>query len=312
MNALVLGGCGFIGSHLVDRLIAAGDRVRVMDRQPELFRGPVSGVEYLLGDLGNRAYLHGILSGCDVVYHLISTTVPRTSNEDPAFDVMSNVVETLHLLDHCVKEGVKKVVLLSSGGAVYGTPDALPVAEDAPTNPSSSYGIAKLTLEKYLGLYWRLHGLDFAIVRPSNLYGPRQNPLGAQGIVAVAMARIAAGLPVEVWGNGEAVKDYVYVDDVVEGIRLAATYERPASVFNLGSGHGLSVNGLLRLIGETSGRAVTVSYTPRLRHDVEQIVLDISRARQQLGWEPTTPLADGLVRTWAFISSCSTLANRLR
>lgn len=303
MNALVLGGCGFIGSYLVDRLRASGDDVRVMDRQPELFRPPVPDVEYHFGDFGNRAFLHSTLRGREIVYHLINTTVPATSNDDPAFDVTSNVVETLYLLDQCAREGVRKVVFLSSGGAVYGTPAAVPVPEDAPTDPESSYGIAKLTIEKYLALYRRLHRLDYAIVRPSNPYGPRQNPHGAQGIVAVSMARIDSGRPVEVWGDGEAVKDYVYVDDVADGIHRAGVSPEPHGVFNLGSGVGMTVNELLALIAEVAGRPMEVVHAPRMRHDVPRIVLDVSRAKQKLAWQPGVPLREGLERTWAFITS---------
>ena len=193
MNVLVLGGNGFIGSHLVDRLCVEGHNVRVFDRQGELYRKPISGVEYYYGDFGNRALLDNAVKRVDIVFHGISTTVPSTSNDDPVFDVMSNVVETINLLEQCVKERVKKVVFVSSGGAVYGTPSVVPVSEDSPTNPESSYGITKLTIEKYLALFHRFYGLDYAIVRPSNPYGPRQNHLGNQGVIAVFMGRIAKG-----------------------------------------------------------------------------------------------------------------------
>jgi UDP-glucose 4-epimerase len=303
MKALVLGGSGFIGSHLVDRLLAGGHDVRVMDRQHELYRPPLDGVDYHIGDFGNRAQLHATLDGRDVVFHLVSTTVPRTSNEDPAFDVMSNVVETLYLLDQCVRTAVRKVVFVSSGGAVYGTPEKLPAVEDDPTNPQSSYGIAKLTIEKYLALYHRLHGLDYAILRPSNPFGPRQNHLGDQGVVAVFMGRIASGQPIEVWGGGEAVKDYLFIDDLIEGIYRAATWDTPSRVFNLGSGVGLSVNELVRLIGEVAGRQPAVVRSTGDALDVSKIFLDTTRAKRELQWEPQTPMRVGLQKTWAFMTT---------
>jgi UDP-glucose 4-epimerase len=306
MNTLVLGGCGFIGSHLVDRLRAEGHDVRVMDRQHELYRAPLPDVDYHIGDLGHRAQVHTTLEGREVVFHLASTTVPRTSNEDPAFDVMSNVVETLHLLDECVRAGVRKIVFASSGGAVYGTPERLPVREDDPTNPQSSYGIAKLTIEKYLELYHRLHGLDHVIVRPSNPYGPRQNHLGDQGMVAVSMGKLAAGQPIQVRGGGDAVKDYVYIDDLIDGIYRAANRVTASRVFNLGSGVGLSVNELVRLIGDTVGRQPSEVRTVGDTLDVSRIYLDISRAGRELDWRPQTPMAVGLRHTWDFISAAAT------
>ena len=170
-NILVLGGNGFIGSHLVDRLIADGHFVRVFDKYPERYRAPLPEVEYHLGDFGNRGLLLDALRDIDVVYHLISTSLPKTSNDDPAFDVQSNVIETLFLLEQCLAKSVLKFVFVSSGGTVYGRPDRLPIVEESPTNPECSYGITKLTIEKYLNLYHHLHGLDYVVVRPSNPYG---------------------------------------------------------------------------------------------------------------------------------------------
>jgi UDP-glucose 4-epimerase len=178
----------------------------------------------------------------------------------------------------------------------------VPVAEDGEQHPESSYGIAKLAIEKYLALFHRLHGLDYTIVRPSNPYGPRQNPLGDQGVIAVFMGKMARGQAVEVWGDGGTVKDYLFIDDLVEGIYRAATLSTSSHVFNLGSGVGHSVNDLVRLIGEVAGRPFSVTYAPKEIYDVSRIVLDISRARRELGWEPHTPMESGLKRTWDFIT----------
>ena len=306
MNVLVLGGNGFIGSHLVDRLCVEGHNVRVFDRQGELYRKPISGVEYYYGDFGNRALLDNAVKRVDIVFHGISTTVPSTSNDDPVFDVMSNVVETINLLEQCVKERVKKVVFVSSGGAVYGTPSVVPVSEDSPTNPESSYGITKLTIEKYLALFHRFYGLDYAIVRPSNPYGPRQNHLGNQGVIAVFMGRIAKGQAIEIWGDGEAVKDYVFIGDLVEGIYRAAFLRTSSRIFNLGSGVGCSVNDLVRIITEVVKHQFTVSYSSRGTHDVSKIFLDIARARRELDWEPVTPIDVGIESTWDFIKEIAT------
>ena len=245
--------------------------------------------------------LANALKNSDVVFHLVSTTVPKTSNEDPAFDVTSNVVETIYLLERCVEERVKKVVYVSSGGAVYGTPVTVPVSEDSPTNPESSYGITKLTIEKYLALFQRLHGLDYVIVRPSNPYGPRQNPMVNQGVAAVFLGKIARGQAIEIWGDGTATKDYIYIDDLVEGIYRSSFLKSSSKVFNLGSGVGHSVNDLVRIITNVVGHEFTVIYGSKGAHDVSRIFLDITRAGSELGWKPVTPIEVGIERTWSFI-----------
>ncbi len=301
MKVLVLGGNGFIGSHLIDRLLAGGHKVSVFDRQPELYRDPLPEVTYHIGDFGNRSALTQALKGIDVLFHLVSTTVPKTSNEDLAFDVSSNVVESIYLLEKCVEEGVKKVVFVSSGGAVYGTPERVPVSEDNPTHPESSYGITKLTIEKYFALFHRLHGLDYVIVRPSNPYGPRQNPGGSQGVIAVFLGKIAAGQTIEVWGDGEATKDYIYIDDLVEGMYRAAFVKRSSRILNLGTGVGHSVNDLVQTIEKLVNHPIPVIYSPRETFDVSRIFLDISRAKAELDWEPATPLAVGMEKMWTFI-----------
>ena len=306
MNVLVLGGNGFIGSHLVDRLLGEGHAVHVFDRQPERFRKPLAGVVYHLQDFGNRAILASVLPHVDVVFHLVCTTVPKTSNEDPAFDVMSNVVETIYLLEQCVNEKVKKVVFLSSGGAVYGTPETVPVGEDTPERPESSYGITKLAIEKYLGLFRHHYGLDHVIIRPSNPYGERQNPDGDQGVIAVFLGKIAKGQTLEIWGDGGNLKDYVYIGDLIDGMYRAAFGETVSRVFNLGSSIGHSVNDLVRLMAATVGRPISVTHGPKGRFDVSRITLDITRAKKELGWEPRISLDEGLPRTWEFVKNLGT------
>lgn len=306
MNVLVLGGSGFIGSHLVDRLLKGGHRVSVFDRQYELFRPPLPQVNYHIGDFGNRAMLAQALKNAEAVFHLVSTTVPKTSNEDPAFDVLSNVVETIDLLNQCVQERVKKIVFVSSGGAIYGTPASVPVPEDSPTDPESSYGITKLTIEKYLALFHRLHALDYVIVRPSNPYGPRQNPCGDQGVIAVFLGRVAKGQSIEIWGDGEAIKDYIYIDDLIEGIYRAAFFKSASKIFNLGSGVGRSVKDLVQIISSVVRHPFSVVYTPRGAFDVSRIVLDISRAKAELDWTPSTSIDVGIKETWNFIKGIVT------
>lgn len=301
MRALVLGGNGFVGSHLIDRLLAEGHFVRVFDKYEEHYRNPLDSVDYMLGDFGNRGLIAEALTGVDTVFHLISTTLPKTSNDDPAFDVMSNVVETLFLLEQCVQKRIRKIVFISSGGTVYGAPTTLPISEDSPTEPLCSYGITKLTIEKYLSLYQHLYGLDYVILRPSNPYGERQNPHGTQGAVSVFLAKVARGEAVEIWGDGEVVRDFIYIADLVDGIYHAAANTSINRIFNLGSGVGHSLNGIIAIIEKITGSRIKVIYKSKRFFDVPTIYLDISRAREELLWRPKTQLVEGMTRTFQFI-----------
>jgi UDP-glucose 4-epimerase len=301
MKALVLGGNGFIGSHLVDRLIHEGHSVRIFDRQLERYRKPLTGVDYYLQDFGNRAALSSALDNIDIVFHLISTTTPKTSNDDLEFDVTSNVIESIALLKLCVEKKVRKLIYLSSGGAVYGLPKSLPVAEDGFNNPQSSYGITKLTIEKYIMLFHWLYGLDYIILRPSNPYGERQYPMADQGVIAVFLGRIAKNQSIDIWGDGNAVKDYIYIEDLIDGIYRAAIYNVENRIINLGVGTGVSINGILDIIKELIIVPIRTNYISLKKFDVPNIYLDISRARADLSWEPKTSLKEGISRTWDFI-----------
>ena len=298
---LILGGNGFIGSHLVDRLLAEGHQVRVFDKYEEHFRKPVAGVDYCIGDFGNRGMLSEALAGIDVVFHLISTTLPKTSNDDPVFDVQSNVIEAICLMEQCVANKIRKVVFISSGGAIYGNPKTLPISENSSTEPECSYGITKLTIEKYLALFNHLHGLDYVVLRPSNPYGNRQNPEGIQGAVSVFLGRAAQGKSIEIWGDGRIVRDYIFIDDLVDGIYKAASLDPFSRVFNLGSGVGHSLNDIVEVIRKVTGRDIRVSYKAKRSFDVPSIYLDICRAKQELSWMPSVSLETGIEKTWQFV-----------
>lgn len=303
MNVLVIGGNGFIGSHLVDHLLSAGDNVSVFDRQPECYRKPLQNVTYHIQDFGNRMSLYNALNNIDVVYHLVSTTIPKTSNDDPIFDVSSNVIETLYLLECCVEKKISKIIFLSSGGTVYGVPDSLPVKEDSSTNPDCSYGITKLTIEKYLQLFYSLYGLDYVIIRPSNPYGPRQNFNGIQGVISVLLGKIAMHGTLEIWGNGDVIRDYVYVKDIVDGIYKAATAKTVSRTFNMGSGIGCSLNDIIRTIKTELQIEFNVQYLPARPFDVPRIYLDCERAKRELSWQSETTMSEGIKRTWEFVKS---------
>jgi UDP-glucose 4-epimerase len=301
LKSLVLGGNGFIGTHLVDGLLEEGYPVRIYDRSPNRFRATPQNAEYVEGELGNHGLIRAAVEDVEVVFHFVSTTIPKTSNDDPIYDVRSNLVDTLQLLESCVEAGVRKVVFASSGGTVYGQPQTMPITEDHPTNPITSYGIVKLAVEKYLSLFHHLHGLDYTALRISNPYGSYQDPGGQQGAIVVFLHRLHTGQPITIWGDGRVVRDYLYVTDLVDALVLAAVSETPRKVLNVGSGRGTSLNELVALMGEVTGERLEVEYRSGRALDVPANVLEVSRAHEELGWSPRTELAGGIARTWEWI-----------
>lgn len=286
VKCLVLGGGGFIGSHLAESLVRAGHEARIFDR-PQDFLDP--------------ADLARALPGTEVAFHLISTTVPKNSNDDPGRDIETNVLGTLRLLELCRSHKVRKIVFVSSGGTVYGVPGSTPIGEAHPTQPISSYGIHKLTIEKYLHLNWVLHGLDYCVLRIANAYGERQRTDLAQGAVAVFLERALRGEAIQIWGDGSVVRDYVYVGDIVQAFLRALAYDGEQKIFNIGSGVGVSLNQLLEEIGALVGRPLAVEYAPARGFDVPANILDCSLARRLLGWQARTRLAEGLRRTYEWM-----------
>lgn len=299
MTTLVIGGCGFIGSHIVDRLAPRGP-TRVLDHRRERFRPAVPQVAYVDGSWLDAATLGSALAGVDRVIHLGWSSIPQSSNLDPAADAERNVVGSLRLLDACVGAGVKRVVFASSGGTVYGPSDRLPLDESHPTAPISAYGIAKLAVEKYLDLYHRLHGLSTLSLRVSNPYGPRQDPERSQGAVAVFAQRLLRRQPIEIWGDGGTVRDYLAIDDAADAFVLASAADAHGAL-NIGSGTGVSLTELVRALERQAGVAATVSYRPARAVDVPAVVLDRQRAERSLGWRPRIGFADGLQQTIAWL-----------
>ncbi len=314
MKTLVIGGNGFIGTNLVDALLESGHDVCVFDRYPSRYRGPLPDVSYIAGDFANHGEVAEAVRGVDRVFHLAYTTLPQTSNDDPVYDVRSNVVDTLQLLQSCRDADVSKVIFVSSGGTVYGIPERIPIAEDHPTEPICSYGISKLTIEKYLSLFQRLWGLDYVVARLSNPYGEQQNPYSKQGAIGVFLGNVAQGQPITIWGDGEVVRDYVYIKDAVKALVLAAEYEpgpRQPRIFNVGYGRGYSLNQIVEEIKNVVDMPVQINYTPARPVDVPVNVLDISRAERELEWKPQVNLHMGLSATWKWIKTIGKGSDRL-
>ena len=297
---LILGGTGFIGSHLTERLTANHQRVRVVARRPSIWGHVVPGVDYRFFELDDQRQLDKALEGIEVVFHLISATVPKTANENPLYDVQSNLVGSLFLFERCVARRIRKIVYVSSGGTVYGRPKALPVTENDPTEPECFYGATKLAVEKYLALFSKEHGLDYVILRPSNPYGARQNPRGQQGIIAVLCWKFLSDEEIVIWGDGSVVRDYVYVTDVAEALARAGTHATPERIYNLGSGVGVSLNQLVNIIKTLTKKSPRIRYENARGFDVPTIFLDASRARTRLLWKPSIGLDEGISRTLDF------------
>lgn len=302
MNVLVTGGTGFIGSHVCDALLLRGHLVRVLSRKPEPYRPPLAGVEYFLGDIADTFYLSEALSGMDAVIHLVSSTVPGTSNLDPVADINFNLAGTVRMLELMRQAGPKRIVFLSSGGTVYGEPSRLPVTEEEPLNPLCSYGVTKVAIEHYLGMYAFLYDIEPVVLRASNPFGPRQGRLGIQGLVAAFLSRMLAGKPLAVWGDGEVIRDYFYVSDLAELCALAVE-SKETGVFNAGSGQGTSINRMIELIGSATAMKPEVHYEPQRKFDVRETYLDISKARKAFGWKPSVDLESGISRHWEWLRS---------
>ncbi len=296
MKTLVLGGGGFIGSHLCDALLRSGHQVRVFEYPGvKSLRPTLRQVEWIEGDFTNPVQVDEAVKGCEIVYHLISTTLPKTSNENPVYDVETNVIPSMQMLQSACRHGVKKVIFVSSGGTVYGIPQQIPITEDHPANPISSYGISKLAIEKYLYLFHALHGLEYCILRLANPYGERQRATASQGAVAVFLNKALHDETIEIWGDGSVTRDYIYISDVISAMLKAMHYRGAQRIFNVGSGAGISLNQMLADIEKILCKTVKRVYLPSRNFDVPINVLDIRRIQQAFDWSPQTDFMAGIV-----------------
>jgi UDP-glucose 4-epimerase len=303
MRALVTGGAGFIGSHLADRLVADGCHVTAVDdlshgRAENLAAAAASGrCELVKLDVTDPDLLGVVRSAApDVIFHLSAQIDVRVSVADPLRDVTANVVGTVAVLEAARCAGVSKVVLASSV-AIFGPPAQLPVREDTPTRPLSPYAVSKLAAEQYLRQYHDLHGLDTTALVLTNTYGPRQDPHGEAGVVAIFADAMLAGQPTRVFGEGANVRDYVYVADVADAFVRAARPVAAGQRILVGTGAGVTDVELNRAVAQAIGGAPEPAYAPPRLGDLPAMVVDAGAAAQLLGWQPRTPLAEGLRRT---------------
>jgi UDP-glucose 4-epimerase len=300
-RTIVIGGSGFIGTHLVKNLFAAGREVHVVGRKKNAPETLPSECRYITGNYGDRSTLKKILTpGCEVV-NLAYSTVPKTSFEDPLYDLTSNLPSSVALMEEALKIGVRRLVLVSSGGTVYGPVDTLPITENHPTRPISPYGITKLAVDRYAMMYSRNGGLPVIVVRPSNAYGENQRSGTGQGFLAAAMHAIFSGADVEIYGQQGTIRDYVHVSDVATGIMAALNKGHDGKIYNLGTGLGtsnLEIVSVLRECAEKDELNVRTRILPERGYDVEANVLDASRLRNDTGWCHKIRLKEGIQQMW--------------
>lgn len=299
MKILVTGGAGFIGSHIVDAYLALGHSVSVVDNLSTGRRSNVNpAAAFHELDLREAAALHRLMDRerFDAVNHQAAQMNVRRSVEDPAYDASVNILGMLHLLEGCVKTGVRRVVFASSGGAIYGEQDVFPADETHSTRPISPYGVAKLATEQYLFYYRAVFGVESVSLRYANVYGPRQNPEGEAGVVSVFATRMLRGEPAVINGTGTQTRDYVYVGDVVEA-NVRALGATGSARYNIGTGRETDVLTLFRLIAGLTGSSQAEQHAPAKKGEQLRSVLDASKAGRELGWKPLVDLREGLRRT---------------
>lgn len=305
-NILILGAAGFIGTNLTIELAKnKSNHIILVDKNLNFFK-PISSfafdnIEYRQSSLTYDCNFTELLDGIDTVYHLVSTTVPSTSNQHISQELMANVIFSSNMLDACVQCGTKKVVFISSGGTVYGKEADCPLKEKTATNPISSYGIQKITIEKLLYLYRYLYGLDYRVIRLANPYGPYQRPNGVLGAVTTFTYKAINGEEITVYGDGSVVRDFIYIDDAVRAIMKIVNGENKHCTFNVGCGYGTSIKNVLKTIQESLQVELRVTYKPGRKVDVPINYLDISRYEKYYGALNPISLSEGILRTANFM-----------
>ena len=306
MNNVILGAAGFIGTNLAISLATdKSNRTVLVDKQFEYFETikslNLSNTVYKTSSLAVDCDFDALVQGKDVVYHLLSTTVPTTSNQHISEELNENVLLSAKLFEACVRQGVKKLVFISSGGTVYGKESECPLDEKTPTNPITSYGLQKVTIEKLLYLYNYMYGLDYRIIRLANPYGPYQRPNGVLGAVTTFTYKALKNEEIQVYGDGSVVRDFIYIDDAVRGIQKIVAGDDRHHTFNLGCGYGTSIKQVLETIERALGIQLNIKYTEARKVDVPVNYLDIKRFETAYGSLNPISLEEGVRKTAEFM-----------
>lgn len=302
MNIVILGAAGFIGTNLTARLAQDPTyHITLVDKDKKYFKHiedmHFTNVEIHFADFCDDMNFDKFLKNQDIVYHLVSTTVPTTSNKNISQELAINIGFSVSLLEACVRCNVQRVVFVSSGGTVYGRNAVCPIVEETGLNPINAYGIQKVTIENLLYLYNYLYELDYRIVRLANPYGPYQRPNGVQGVVAAFIYRALKNESIVVFGDGTVVRDFIYISDAVGAMLNVANGAAPYKVFNIGCGYGTSINKILDIVKNVIGKELQIVYMPGRNVDVPKNILDISRYEQYYGKLNCCSLEDGIRKT---------------
>ena len=301
MKYLVTGGAGFVGSHLIEQLLAEENEIVCLDdfstgKRTNIakFADRISIVE---GDIRNPQLVRNAVKDVESVFHLAAQISVNRSTKEPLFDASVNIEGAINLLEAVRQSSAKRIVYVSTGGAIYGEPNVLPASEETIENPISPYGISKLVAEKYLKWFYDVYGISYSIIRPANIYGPRQDPLGEAGVISIFLGRIKDNNPVEIFGDGKDSRDYVYVRDI-SNICIKAMNSNKKDIYNAGTGKQTNLLELVEIIERVTKSQVKKQFSPPRPGDVKHISLDASKAREELNWTPSTDLEKGISNTW--------------
>lgn len=298
MHLVVVGGNGFIGSNFVAAAVDCGHEVTVVGHTPTPRLAHGRPFQFLGGGLDALAGNQDLLARADRICHFATMVTPASSNADPIADITGNLAPTVRLLEAMRHNGNRRILFLSSGGAVYGHPHYVPLDEAHPLNPLSSYGVVKSTIEQYLRLYEANYGFAATIIRPANPYGPGQTSIGQLGVVSTFLHLAQTGGTATLWGDGSVVRDFIYVSDVV-ALLLAAVQSDKTGTFNCGAGTGTSLLELIGIVEQITGSALAREFRPARAFDPPEVVLDISRAQKAFNWSPLVSLEQGILATAA-------------
>lgn len=305
-NIIVFGGAGFIGTNLAIALSNSGKyNITLVDKSLKFFSHieemKLDNISFVEEEFNLETDFDELLKNKDIVYHLVSSTVPTTSNKAVSGEITNNVVVTSNLLEACVKHNIKQVLFISSGGTIYGKEGHCPLREETPTYPITSYGLQKITIEKLLYLYNYMHNLDYRVIRLANPYGPYQRPNGILGAVTTFTYKAVNDETITVYGAGEIVRDYIYIDDAIKAIINISENNGKHKVYNVGSGIGTSINKLLKVIKEALEKELSIEYKEKRKVDVPENYLDVSRYENEYGKLANTSLKEGILKTAEFL-----------
>ncbi len=299
-HCCVIGGCGFIGHHVVELLARQKKAITVIGRNPHPTRKLPPKVRYIAGDYGNPKLLSETFKNVDQIIDLAYTSVPKTSFDNPVKDILGNLPASVNLLEVASLFPIKKIIIVSSGGTIYGNADNLPIREDHPTNPISPYGITKLAVEKYAMMYHKIKGLPIVCVRPGNAFGEGQKPFVGQGFVATAIGSILEKREINIFGGHGTIRDFIYVKDLASAI-VAALNCPSGECYNIGTGIGQSNQAIIEMLASiTKSKDILsqIKILPARKFDVAVNILDSSKLHKETGWTPKVSLEKGLKLTW--------------